>query len=49
MKKTYTMPTVEIIKYTVEDVLLASGMLRFLSEKVEKEDSASVLAEWLNS
>ena len=39
MKKTYTQPTVELVKYEVEDVLLASGtgMFGFLAAKDEAE------------
>lgn len=35
MKKTYIAPTIELIEYAVEDVLLASGMLGLLSEEAE--------------
>lgn len=41
MKKTYIAPTIELIEYEVEDVLLASGMLGLLSEKAEATYSVS--------
>lgn len=42
MKKTYIAPTIELIEYDVEDVLLASGMLGLLSKESEATYSVSV-------
>jgi|GEM_PF-3278484 len=47
MKKNYTTPTVEIIKYEIEDVLLASGMLGLLGTLLDDDDSKNALNDWL--